>query len=564
MCAMAPSRNPRSNNALSAAVLIAAAVGLFVGWKLFWFLTDDAYIAFRYVSNSLAGHGYVWNAPPFRPVEGYTSFLWVCILDTVWRVFKVPPPAAANWLSLFFTYLNLVLVAAIVHRLSWPGNLKPFKTLFLFLCFVFLLTNRSFLAWSSSGLETALFCVLVTAWVYACLYAKSKWRLALVSFSASMLTLTRPDGLLFIAASFVLFAVSYIKRDPRSARRILLSALPLAIVVLHLLWRRHTYGEWLPNTYFAKSVSMWPASGFRYAGSFVLEYGLWLWAVVLAAAAYVAFIKKGRSRGQQDSTGVLTGRRAVLALVVVTLIAHVGYYTIVIGGDHFEYRVYNHIIPFIFVSFLAALFALGRGIRTSVALAVLMILVSLPVQWTHWALTHNLNTRKQTYVMVVPIAQHWPGVFRWYAKLFDDAQSWLIPHHVCMRHQEHKIFHEFMIGAYPDREEGGRIAGDEYPVYLCTTVGVPGWVLPNVNILDKFGLNDYVIARMPVAESQFRMMAHDRRAPLDYIDGFSPNVELLNGKVTIVRREHALTPEKIVEHERFWWKSVKDRRVVPR
>lgn len=548
--------------------MIAAAAGLFLGWKLFWFLTDDAYIAFRYVSNSIAGHGYVWNAPPFRPVEGYTSFLWVWLLDIVWRVFKAPPPAAANWLSLFFTYLNVVLVSAIVYRLSWPDGLKRAKPLFLFLCLIFLLTNRSFLAWSSSGLETALFCVLVTAWVYACLYAKSNWRLALISISASLLTLTRPDGLLFVAASLLLFGTSFSNRRLGHTVRRLLSALPFGIVIAHLLWRRITYGEWLPNTYYAKSVSIWPASGIRYAGSFVLEYGLWLWLAVLATAAYLAFVKRGKRKPKEETPDgwlkMLAGRRTILVVVVATLIAHAGYYTLVVGGDHFEYRVYNHLIPFIFVSFLAALFTIGRGLRMSMALTVLMILVSLPIQWTHWALTHNLNTRKTTYVMVVPIAKHWPGVFRWYAKLFDDAQGWLIPHHVCMRHQEHKVFHEFMIGEYPSREEGLRVTGNGHPVYLCTTVGVPGWVLPKVNILDKFGLNDYVIARMPVAESQFRMMAHDRRAPLKYIDGFSPNVELSNGKMIVGERAHALTTEKIVAHESFWWKAVKDRRGAPK
>ncbi len=69
------------------ALLVAATASLIWGWRLFWFLTDDAFISFRYVSNSLAGHGYVWNAPPFRPVEGYTSFLWVALLDLVWRLF---------------------------------------------------------------------------------------------------------------------------------------------------------------------------------------------------------------------------------------------------------------------------------------------------------------------------------------------------------------------------------------------------------------------------------------------------------------------------------------------
>ena len=57
-----------------------AALLLFWGWRTFWYLTDDAFIAFRYISNRDLGHGYVWNAAPFRAVEGYTSFLWVALL----------------------------------------------------------------------------------------------------------------------------------------------------------------------------------------------------------------------------------------------------------------------------------------------------------------------------------------------------------------------------------------------------------------------------------------------------------------------------------------------------
>ncbi len=56
---------------------------LYFGWRLFWFMTDDAYIAFRYVENSLRGYGHVWNPPPFMPVEGYTSFLWVLLLGWI-------------------------------------------------------------------------------------------------------------------------------------------------------------------------------------------------------------------------------------------------------------------------------------------------------------------------------------------------------------------------------------------------------------------------------------------------------------------------------------------------
>ncbi len=69
-------------------------VAYFLGWELFFFETDDAYIAYRYVANSIRGWGLTFNPPPFRPVEGYTSFLWVSILHGVWSLLGVKPPQA--------------------------------------------------------------------------------------------------------------------------------------------------------------------------------------------------------------------------------------------------------------------------------------------------------------------------------------------------------------------------------------------------------------------------------------------------------------------------------------
>ena len=138
-------------------IALAAAAAVYFGWRLFWFLTDDAFIAFRYISNAHLGYGYVWNAPPFRPVEGYTSFLWVVLLDVVWRITGVEPPAAANNVTLLFTYLTLFLGGLMVLRMKLGERLEKFRLLFLFLIFVGVLTNRTFLAWTSSGLETAMF-----------------------------------------------------------------------------------------------------------------------------------------------------------------------------------------------------------------------------------------------------------------------------------------------------------------------------------------------------------------------------------------------------------------------
>jgi arabinofuranosyltransferase len=133
-------------SALRVALCAGAAVALLVGWDVFWFECDDAYIAFRYVSASQLGWGYTWNPPPFRPVEGYTSFLWVVLLDAVWRVFGAEPPVAANRLALLFSAASLALVAAMLLRLRLSPGLARRRTALLGLVLLGMVSNRTFLA----------------------------------------------------------------------------------------------------------------------------------------------------------------------------------------------------------------------------------------------------------------------------------------------------------------------------------------------------------------------------------------------------------------------------------
>ena len=99
-------------------VMALSFIGLVIGWRVFWVLTDDVFVAFRYVSNAHKGYGYVWNAPSFLPVEGYASFLWVAVLDIFWRVTGVELPDSANLISLFLSFGTLVICAAMIMRMD--------------------------------------------------------------------------------------------------------------------------------------------------------------------------------------------------------------------------------------------------------------------------------------------------------------------------------------------------------------------------------------------------------------------------------------------------------------
>src|SRR5207249_3174984 len=63
---------------LAAPVAVAAVASLLLiafASRFSDFVTDDAFITFRYAHNLLNGHGMVFN--PGERVEGYTNFLWV-------------------------------------------------------------------------------------------------------------------------------------------------------------------------------------------------------------------------------------------------------------------------------------------------------------------------------------------------------------------------------------------------------------------------------------------------------------------------------------------------------
>jgi len=550
----------RKTNIVIASILTAAAVGLFLGWKQFWFLTDDAFIAFRYASNSLLGHGYTWNPPPFKPVEGYTSFLWVVIVEYVWRIFGVIPPKSANVISLIFSYLTLLLTAFMVMKMKLSEKLSPFRLIILILILAGILSNRTFLAWTSSGLETAMFNFLMLSWIAIAIFYKkydSHWRILLTS-AAALVYLSRPDGMLIVLGTLAILAASFLAswKQRQINARWFYSLSPILIVPAHLLWRRFTYGEWLPNTYYAKHFGAWPESGLRYFASFVLEYALWFW-IGLLIVLTVSYIYKKKQPSSISGWPDIPQKTFNLYMIVLIIALHVGYYTLIIGGDHFEFRVYSYLIPLIFISFTWILNRLTLKPLMALAMFVIFILFSLPVPWTHYSLTHRFFNREQTHVMKVPIQDRFPGPVRWYAKWFDDLQAWLIHHHVCMRHQEHKVFYQYLSFCFPDREEGEKIGPEDYPVIAMGSVGVPGWVLPHVFVIDLYGLNDYVIARYGKMAHEERLMAHDRQPPPGYLGAFLPNIDISDRTVSFWERPRPLTAEMIIQAEKKYIERIK-------
>jgi len=515
------------------AILLLATVGLVWGWWTFWFLCDDAFIAFRYVSNSQLGYGYTWNAPPFSPVEGYSSFLWVFLLDWIWTLTGIEPPQAANVLALGFAFLQLFLIVRLVDHLQL-STLAPYRNSALALVLLATLSNRTFLAWTSSGLETSMFDAFVLAWLLAGL----KQNIPMLAICAALLELARPDGLLFCATTIPIALVLGRGR----------ALWPLGIVLLHELWRLFTYGAWLPNTYYAKVAAPWPLMGSAYLGSFLLEYGFWM-------LLPLGFLGIGYLR--RNPPDLLWPPALATLGVLATLALHVAYYTLRIGGDHFEYRVYAWTVPVIWIGVVWLLDALQWRPRRALGFLFVVWLVGLPLPWTLWVQTHDIEVRHQRGMPTYKLSPHFPLVLQPLSQSFDAIQAYTIGHFVGMRSQTHKIYFKYQQSRFPDRETGSKIRGDLW-VMRHTSVGWPGWVLPHVAIIDEYGLNDAVIARNPEPHRRkTRLMAHERTPPRGYVACFKPNVRFDKaGKLLPIPRKRVLTAEDVRRCEAQGWEMI--------
>jgi hypothetical protein len=154
------------------------------------------------------------------------------------------------------------------------------------------LTNRTVFAWASSGLETALWMLLLARWAVAALDDR---RGALAGYAALM-SLARPDGLLFFGATALWIALRAL-RD----RRLPACLLAGLLVGAHLLWRKLTYGAWVPNPYFAKVGAGWPEAGLRHLAYFALEYAAVLWPLPIGLAA----LRFGQTDLEVEASGAI-------------------------------------------------------------------------------------------------------------------------------------------------------------------------------------------------------------------------------------------------------------------
>jgi arabinofuranosyltransferase len=482
--AASPPSADRRTAYLRAALLLALLAATVLGACALWFLCDDAYITFRYVANARDGHGLVWNPPPFQPVEGYTGFLWALVLWATWSLFGVEPPDAANVWSILCGLAQLAVLAVAVFRIRGRDGARVSDTI-AFVTLACLVGNRTFLQWMTGGLETALFNLAFLSWVVLAFRSpetrSARW-LATWSCAAAVAALTRPDGLLLVAATVAAALAQTVTRG--GVTRVAIGLSPLAAVLAHVAWRRSFYGEWVPNTWYAKVVAAWPEAGTRYFVCFLVEHGLWLWFPIALVWATVRLV---RHRG---NLAVAAWRHLPACAAVATVACHAGYYVLAVGGDHFEYRVLSQLVPLAWLGLAAMLAQLARR-QTTILAGLLAMFVFSAAGWAHLWLNRHTTTHDFN-----PISAGMPSFLQPLGRWYDRQQGWLHMHFVCLRCQQHAMVLRGFAAKLPERRDHALPDGD-VPVKAEVAVGLAGWVLKDCAIIDLLGLNDWVVARSP-------------------------------------------------------------------
>ncbi|NTU46368.1 hypothetical protein HGA88_01970 [Candidatus Roizmanbacteria bacterium] len=288
----------------------------------FHFLSDDAFITFRYVKHFLAGWGPVYNKGEL--IEGFSSPLWFLLLSG-FGYFHFDLVFAGRALGLLFSLAEILLFYVFVSKQGFPFIAKLFG--FLFLCL-----NAVRAVWSLGGLEEPLYSFLLFTFFF-CWYENgtgiwTKKRYVGFAFLSFILVLARSEGVIFVA--FYLGSQCFTVLKRKSFWPLFWYALPFfALFLLGIVVRWNIFHDWVPNTYYAKVGATFYLylRGIDYVFQYFWSYGYGSLAVCCGIAAYVS------------------RRRSYLALLMI--LGVVGG-TIFVGGDGLPmYRFLLPMLPYL-------------------------------------------------------------------------------------------------------------------------------------------------------------------------------------------------------------------------
>lgn len=216
----------------------------------FWFVTDDAYISFRYSWNWAHGNGVRYNLGDGMPVEGYSNFLWVAVGALI-EALRLDITFWAPLLSTLCGGLLLVLFYRLV-RVRFDVALVPAVMATALLGF-----SAQFAVWSTSGLETMPFALLVFITAERLLLRRGGMAPVTGAIAGVLLALVRSEGIAWTLVLLVLAVVSRLLQRQRVLRpAIVYTVAVLGVYAGYSAWRYVQFGTLVANTTLAKTAGI--------------------------------------------------------------------------------------------------------------------------------------------------------------------------------------------------------------------------------------------------------------------------------------------------------------------
>ena len=353
-----PAPRPLRGKTIIAGVLLLLTLS--TTWILYLgaYQVDDAYIVYRYARNLATGHGFVFN--PGERVEGVSCFLWTVVLTPF---SALPLPKVASVLTITCALTVLLLLPGLSARLRHERQADALDW-----CAPLLLAaNPGFSYWADGGLETVPFAALLVLTLRSYLDEKRSGGRQWSALFASLALLTRPETPLLLGA-LVADMLWGRPRGPKARVARWVAAVGGTFSAF-LVFRRMYFGDWLPNTYYAKSgspIGETLLAGWNYHLRFFADWlpslggevpwlGLVVFSVVLVH-------------------GLIDAKRRPAGTVLLLLAAAI----VFDGGDWmFLYRFWVPGLPLLYVlliSLLRSTFGTGRRGLTGSSLVVALLL----------------------------------------------------------------------------------------------------------------------------------------------------------------------------------------------
>ena len=455
---------------LKSKILVYPLLAVYLGMIIYtaW-VSDDGYITFRSIENWFQGYGLVFNVG--ERVQTFTHPLWLFLQSLFYLITRLfDAPFGLNRLfygniviSLSLSLITVVLYSFRVARSTQMGIVG----------LLVLTLSKAYIDYSTSGLENPLSHLLALGFFGLFLFNKKddQRHVSTLAFLAGMGALNRLDTILFFLPPLVLL----IWGSSNKLKTILSITVGFLPLILWELFSLFYYGSLFPNTAAAKlntgidKVTLVKQGAYYFLNSLRMDT---ITLVVIASSAAIALFSRNM-------------RRISVALGIGLYLCYILY----IGGDFMSGRYFS--LPLIVAVILLSTFEL-KSLKLFGATLILVFGLGLLPFFT-------MIERRPTY-----------GQNREDDLVFFDA---------------HKIADERLV--YRDRT-GLLIAiqGDSpkvvyfqdawdytpgYPreVHLVGAMGLNGYRDgPNIHVIDRNGLADPLISRMPLGDTERFRIGH--------------------------------------------------------